>query len=189
MRIMATLMMSAADPCIGALMALRSANPLTVAFRLLMSGRYLLRLKNVSTYPFSRATSFHVGFHFWERFEIAIDELTGFSALDFQSFSQTEYGDAIDNAEIGSFSFSPLVAGHIFYLFLIDIGSCGGMDIMPFFEGLNHILIVAEMSHDPQFYLAVVSGEEETSIFRNEGFTDFLSVLPSYGDVLQIWIA
>ena len=39
MRIMATLIMSAAVPCIGALMALRSAKPRTVALRELMSGR------------------------------------------------------------------------------------------------------------------------------------------------------
>ena len=39
MRTIATFMMSASEPCIGALMALRSAKPLTVAFRLLMSAR------------------------------------------------------------------------------------------------------------------------------------------------------
>ena len=39
MRTIATLMMSAADPCMGALMAFRSAIPRTVALLLLMSGK------------------------------------------------------------------------------------------------------------------------------------------------------
>ena len=38
-RTMATLMMSAADPCMGALMALRSAIARTVALPLLISGK------------------------------------------------------------------------------------------------------------------------------------------------------
>ena len=55
--IIATLIISAADPCIGALMAFRSAKPRTVAFAELISRRYRLRFISVSTYPFAFANS------------------------------------------------------------------------------------------------------------------------------------
>src|ERR1044071_10492800 len=51
----AILMMSAALPWIGALIALRSAKPRVVMFLELMSRKYLLRPRIVSTYSFSLA--------------------------------------------------------------------------------------------------------------------------------------
>src|SRR5205823_3333769 len=49
--IIARLMISAAVPCIGALMAVRSAYCRRLALRELISGRYKRRLNTVSTYP------------------------------------------------------------------------------------------------------------------------------------------
>ena len=57
MRTMATLMMSAAEPWIGALTAFRSAKARTVALLEAMSGRYRLRPRTVSAYPVSRTRS------------------------------------------------------------------------------------------------------------------------------------
>ena len=57
MATIASLMMSAEVPWMGALTALRSASERTVAFLELMSAIYLLRPKTVSTYPVSLAAA------------------------------------------------------------------------------------------------------------------------------------
>ena len=56
-RIIAILMMSAAVPWIGILMAALSAPARTLKFRDVMSGRYLRRPRTVSTYPRARHLS------------------------------------------------------------------------------------------------------------------------------------
>ena len=73
--------------------------------------------------------------------------------------------------------------------FLIDFRSRGGVDVMPLTECLYHVFITAEMSHDTQFYLTVVGREEQAALVRDERLSDFLSVLTSYGDVLQVGVA
>lgn len=70
-----------------------------------------------------------------------------------------------------------------------DLGGRGSVDVHSGTEGLNHVLVSGEMGHDAELYLAVVSGEEKTSRFGNEAFTDFLTVILAYRNILKVGVA
>lgn len=63
------------------------------------------------------------------------------------------------------------------------------MNVITAEEGINHILVLAQMCHDTQFDLRVVGREELASVIGDEGFADFLAVLVTNGYILQVRIA
>ena len=75
MRTIAALIISAALPWIGALMAFRSAYPRTTEFLELISGRYRLRPNMVSIYPCpaGKVNAFvHIFLYLGISFEVAV---------------------------------------------------------------------------------------------------------------------
>src|SRR5574344_429949 len=89
----------------------------------------------------------HVVFYLWICLEITVDEFFCLFTVSLQSFGKSENSDAVDNAEVGALGFSALVVRHLFYIFFVNFGSCCCMDVMPFVEGFNHIVITAQMCH------------------------------------------
>ena len=63
------------------------------------------------------------------------------------------------------------------------------MYIVAMGEGLYEVGVLTQMSHDAQFYLAVVGAEEEFSLIGDKGFAHLLSQRVTYGNVLQIGVA
>ena len=62
-----------------------------------------------------------------------------------------------------------------------------GMNVHAIPECLYKMLVLTEMSHDPQFYLGIVSRYDE-AVCRtcHEGFSDFLSTLRPDRDILEV---
>ena len=76
-----------------------------------------------------------------EGFEIAVDELFGLVARDFQSLSKSKYGNTVDDAEVGAFGLRALIATHLVDGFLVDVGSGGSVDVVAVLESAYHVLV------------------------------------------------
>ena len=98
----------------------------------------------------------HVFLHAWIGGKIVVNKLSGFASAYFHTFSQSKGRDAVDDAEIGRLCLATHCAGHILDIHLEDLGSCRLMNIVPAVEVFDHVLVLAEMSHQTQFYLAVI---------------------------------
>ena len=109
--------MSAAVPCIGALIAARSAACRRMPLELLISGSHSLRPNTVSTQPVSLAVSL-VSLHIFGDAriarEITVHVCPGGGALNAELRGQTELGHAIDQAEVDDFCIATLFAAHHF---------------------------------------------------------------------------
>ena len=128
----------------------------------------------------------HIGFHAWISFEIAVDQFFGFLPVYVHSLCKAEYGDAVDDTEVGGFRFASHIGVYVFQADLIYFGSCSRMDIVIAEEGVDHILVFAEMGHDTEFYLRIVGREEQAAFVRDKCLADFLAVLVADRDILQI---
>ena len=61
------------------------------------------------------------------------------------------------------------------------------MDIVPVAEGLDQMLVAAEVRHDAELDLRVVRGDDDAlRRARNEGLADLLAAFGADGDVLQV---
>ena len=122
-------------------------------------------------------------------FEITFYKLFGFCPGNVQPFGKSEYGDAVDDPEIGRFCLAAHVAGHFLYRDAVYLGGGCGVDIGAAAEGFDHVLVLAQMGHDAEFDLRVVR-REEGAIFvvGNECFTDLTSQFVADRDILEIRI-
>ena len=68
-----------------------------------------------------------------------------------------------------------------------DLGGRGPVDIHPFAEGRDQVLVAAEVGHDAQLNLRIV-GRNDDTVRRtgHEGFADFAAAFGADGDVLQV---
>ena len=62
------------------------------------------------------------------------------------------------------------------------------MNIVALQEGLNQVLVFAEVRHDAQLDLAVIGAEEKLSGIRYERLAHLFSLGIANGDVLQIGV-
>ena len=131
----------------------------------------------------------HILLHLWVGFKVAVYQLFGFLARNAHAFGKPEDGDAVDDAEVCRFCLAAHVGGYVVYIYLIYLGSGGGVDVVSAEEGFYHVLIFAEVCHDAQLYLRVVGREELAAGVGDERLADFLSVFVADGDVLQVGIA
>ena len=102
---------------------------------------------------------------------------------------QTEHCDAVDDAEVGTFCLRTLVARYTVKTLLVYLRSRCCVYVVALAERLNHVGVVAEMRHDAQLYLTVISGEEQTARLGNETAAYVLAVLAAHGYVLQVRVA
>ena len=102
---------------------------------------------------------------------------------------QAKSGYSVNNTEISGFGISPLVFGDFFYRQTVYFRSRSRVDILTGTECRKHVFVLAEMRHEPQLDLAVIGGEEQTSLIGNNRFADEPPALGAYRQVLQIRIA
>ena len=121
--------------------------------------------------------------------KVSVDELLGLGAGHSHSFCQSKGTDAIDDSKIGCLGLASLIGGHILDILVEDFGRCGCMYIVAMGEGLYEVGVLTQMSHDAQFYLAVVGTEEEFSLIGDKGFAYLFAQGITYGDILQIGVA
>ena len=130
----------------------------------------------------------HVFLDFRISFEIAVDQLLGFSARDAESLRKAEGRDAVDDAEVGGFGLATLVARHFFDGLVEDARGGGGVNVVAGVEVGDHVLVAAEVSHDAQLDLRIVGAEEGAILVGHEGFANFAAVFSANGNVLQVGI-
>ena len=98
----------------------------------------------------------HVVVHLWEGVEVAVNQHLSLVARDVEALGQAKHGDAVDDAEVGTFRLRSLVARHLFNGFFIDVGGRGSMQVLTFAEHAHHVLVLRQMGHHAQFNLTVV---------------------------------
>ena len=125
-------------------------------------------------------------YHAREGGKVIVDELFGFRAGAIELLGKTESGDAIYDAEIGGLGLATLVFGNLVEGYAEDLCSGCGVDVLSVAESRKKVLVLAEMRHEPEFYLAVVGGKEETTLVRNDRFADETSALGTNRQVLQV---
>ena len=144
---------------------------------------------HISVFARHLYASVHVFLDLRVGFKIPVYQFFGFLTGNVHTLRQPEDGDAVDDAEVGCLGFAAHIGGYVINIHLIYFGGSGGMNVITAEEGINHILVLAQMCHDAQFDLRVVGREELASVIGDEGFADFLAVLVTNGYVLQVRIA
>jgi len=92
-------------------------------------------------------TLVHIGFYLRIGFKITVYQLFGFFAVDIHAFRQAKYGDTVDNTEIGSLGLTAHIGGNLFYIYLINLGSCSRMNIIATEESIDHVFIFTQVCH------------------------------------------
>ena len=131
----------------------------------------------------------HVGVDTGEGPEIVGDEVARLPVGYSHPLSQPEGRDAVDNAKVGLLGFLSLCVLDTLYRFVPYLGGCGSVDILSAPKRFDHVFIATKVGHDAQLYLRVVSREEQTPLFRDKALANFLAVIVSDGDVLQVRVA
>ena len=131
----------------------------------------------------------HIGFHAGIRVEVSVDELLGLLARDAHPLGQSEGADAVDDAEVGRLGLAPLVGRDEGDVLVEYLGCRGRMDVMALAEGIDEILVLAQMSHETQLDLRVVGAEEELPLVGDERLAYLFSLCVAHGDVLQVGVA
>ena len=142
--------------------------------------------ENITRFPRFFHTLGNVVFDARISVEITVYELLRFRSGDFHSFRQAEGGNAIDDAKVGGLCLSSFIAADVFQWLVEDAGSGGGVNVFSFAEVLDEVLVLAQVRHDAQFDLRVVSREEDISRSRHESLANFSPVFPSDRYVLKI---
>ena len=84
---------------------------------------------------------------------------------------------------------STLLGRDLFDRHVPYLGGCGSVDILSAPKRFDHVFIATKVGHDAQLYLRVVSREEQTPLFRDKALANFLAVIVSDWDVLQVRVA
>ena len=95
----------------------------------------------------------HVIVHLRESLEETVNQLAGLTAVNLQTLSQTEDGDAVDDTEIGTLRLRALIATDLADILFIDGGGGGGVQIFSLAEHFYHVFILREMGHYTEFNL------------------------------------
>ena len=118
-------------------------------------------------------TLVHVFFHTRVGGEITIYQFLRLRARNAQPFRQAEYGDAVDNPEVGGLRLTAHLARHLADRHAINLGGGSGMDIRATPERLHHVRIAAQVSHDTQLDLRIIRREEDAiGIVGNKRLTN-----------------
>ena len=66
------------------------------------------------------------------------------------------------------------------------LGGRDGMYVLTLQESVDHDGVMAEVGHQPQFYLRIVSAQEQASFIGNEGASYLAAQCLAYRYVLQV---
>ena len=112
-----------------------------------------------------------------------------FVATNLKTLGKTEYGDAVDDAEVGTLSLGALVALHLVNGSLVYLCSCCGVYVVTAAECLNHVLIATKVCHHAQLYLTVVGREKQATVFWYECLANLLAVFAAHRNILKVRVA
>ncbi len=191
MEIMASLMRSAAVPCSGVLMAVRSANPRWLGLRLSMSGMGRMRPKSVRTLPLRRTSSSVLSMNCFDAFvarEVALDIGLGLSLRNAQLRGEAEGRDSVDDAEVDGLGAVARFLVHGVDGHAEDFARGERVDVDVFFVGAHQQRIAAEVRQQAQLDLRVVGREQLRAGRGGECGTNFAAELGANGNVLEIGI-
>ena len=79
------------------------------------------------------------------------------------------------------------IGRYLLTVFVIDLGSRDGMDIVAVTESLKHYLVAREIGHQSQLYLRIVGRQEKITFVGYEGTAYLASLILPYRDILQVW--
>ena len=91
--------------------------------------------------------------HLREGGVVAIDEHLGFIARDVQPLGEPKGADAIQDAKIGRFGLAAFIAGDQFERLVVNASGRDGMDVVIVGKGLEHGLVMAQVSNQAQLNL------------------------------------
>ncbi len=120
---------------------------------------------------------------------VAVDDLRGLGVGDAEAPSEAEGGDAVDDAEVDHLRAAALVLGDLLERDAMDLGGDGGVDVLPFEEGLDERGVARQMGEDAELDLGVVGGDEDMAGVGDEGLADVAADLGADGDVLEVGVA
>src|SRR5262249_43199290 len=159
---MARLMMSAAEPCSGALIAWRSAPARRAGLASRMPGMKHLRPKIVSTNPVRRAPAFMRSLLPPVARDAGREARRG-SAAPPLLVAEAECADAVDDAEIDRLGAPSRLRVHLSKRHAEHLAGGQRVDVVPLLEGALQLGNVGDMRRQAQLDLAVVGRQQQMS--------------------------
>jgi hypothetical protein len=185
----ATLMMSAFEPCITKLTATRSPKPRVARFRTRSSGTGRRRPSRLVDVAVALGLLDRAGdevLHEREAREVGVDVLLRLLARDLEVLGEAEGRDPVDDPEVDHLRDRALRRGQLRRLDAEHLGRGRGVDVLPALERLAELRLAGDVREDPQLDLRVVGGDEARARLRDERRADLAPELRADRDRLEV---
>jgi hypothetical protein len=179
-------------PCIGALIAERSAPARRGPFGELISGSHKPAAEHgldEALPPRLLARALHVLLHAGIAGEVALDEAARDVPVDAEVGGQAVGAHAVDQAEVDHLGIASLLAAHFAERHAEDLAGGGTVDVLAGGESRQQTLVAADVGHDAQLDLRVVGRDDARARRGDERLADAPPLGGADRDVLQVRLA
>ena len=120
-------------------------------------------------------------------FEIVIYDALRIVSGNSEPLRQSECGYAVDDAEIGCLGYASLLGSDLVQSNTENLGRRHRVNVLVGAEGFHKVAVAAQVGHNPEFNLGVVSGNDDpVGSGWHKCASDFLASLRSHRYVLQV---